>query len=196
MSGRHIRATPQGTDTLPDDIEEAADRIARILAGLRWQLLQAPEALEHPKVRVELQKLEGLVALQNAYADSPGGRHRSSDDGAASQQVNDLLGSEPKPDPFTANTPAAFIEALWQYRAWSGNPSWRTMEVQAEEMVAFSTMYKAMNSQTLPKLHVVQAIIIGCRGDKNDVISFVNAWRRIAVSSARDRDWVSRPRDE
>lgn len=196
MNGRHGRTTSRGADTRQDDIEEAADRIARILAGLRSQLLQTPEALEHPKVRVELQKLEGLVALQHAYADGPPGRHRSTDDGVVNQQVNDMLGNEPKPDPFTANSSAAFIEALWQYRAWSGNPSWRMMADQAEGIVAFSTMYNAMNSQALPKLHVVRAIIIGCRGDRNDVSSFVNAWRRIAVSSARDRDWVSRPLDE
>jgi hypothetical protein len=196
MSGRHGRTASRGPDNLQGVTEEAADRITRILAGLRSQLLQTPEALEYPKVRIELQKLEGLVALQHAYADNTPGRHRSVSDGAVSQQANDIPGNEPKPDPFTANTPSVFIEALWQYRAWSGNPSWRVMADQAEQVVAFSTMYNAMNGQALPKLHVVRAIIIGCRGDRNDVSSFVNAWRRIAVSSARDRDWVPRPPDE
>lgn len=145
---------------------------------------------------MKLRKLEELVALQHAYADSSPGRHRSKGDEVTGQQVSDTPGNEPKPDPFDANTPAAFIEALWQYRAWSGNPSWRAMADQAGQQVAFSTMYNAMNGHALPKLHVVRAIIIGCRGDKGDVDSFVNAWRRIAVSAARDRDWIPRSPDE
>jgi len=77
MSGRHGRTAPAGPGNLQADVEEAADRIARILAGLRSQLLQIPEALEYPKVRIEFQKLEELVALQHAYADSTPGRHRA-----------------------------------------------------------------------------------------------------------------------
>lgn len=43
MSGRHGRTAPAGPGNLQVDVEEAADRIARILAGLRSQLLQTPE---------------------------------------------------------------------------------------------------------------------------------------------------------
>jgi len=100
-----------------------------------------------------------------------------------------------KPDPLTATTPAAFIETLRQYRAWSGNPSWRAMAQRTGQAVVHATMYNAMNGDALPKLPVVRAIIIGCGGGEDDLKNFTAAWRRIAssntTSQAADRKPLS-----
>jgi hypothetical protein len=40
-------------------------------------------------------------------------------------------------------------------------------------------MHAAMNGNTLPKLDVVKAIIIGCGGSDDDLRMFVTAWRRL-----------------
>jgi hypothetical protein len=40
-------------------------------------------------------------------------------------------------------------------------------------------MHAAMNGNTLPKLDVVKAIIIGCGGSEDDLRMFVTAWRRL-----------------
>jgi hypothetical protein len=195
MNGRHGRSAPKGQDP-QDVIEEEVTGIARFIEGLRWRLLQNPEALEHPKVCIELQKLVDLIAGPLGYVDRGPGRHRSSDDRVMRRQIENVSGNELKPDPLTTETPVAFIEALWQYRAWSGNPSWRMMADHAGKAVSFSTMYNAMNGDSLPKLYVVKAIIIGCGGNEDDVISFVNGWRRFAIGEVRDRSWPPRQPDE
>jgi hypothetical protein len=171
MSGRHGRSALKDQVDPQDVLHEEATRTARVIAGLRGRLLQTPETLEHPKVRSELHLFEKQVARQLAYIAEGRGRHRSASEETMSQHA---------------------IEALWQYRAWSGDPPWRTMAERADQAVVHSTMYNAMNGDALPKLLVVRAIIIGCGGNEEDVSSFVNAWRRLAVSKARDRDW--RPR--
>jgi hypothetical protein len=192
MSGRHGRSALKDQVDPQDVLHEEATRTARVIAGLRGRLLQTPETLEHPKVRSELHLFEKQVARQLAYIAEGRGRHRSASEETMSQHANGASGSDLKPDLLDAKTPAAFIEALWQYRAWSGDPPWRTMAERADQAVVHSTMYNAMNGDALPKLLVVRAIIIGCGGNEEDVSSFVNAWRRLAVSKARDRDW--RPR--
>lgn len=196
MSGRHGHSAPEGQDDQQDILEEEAIHTARVIAGLRLRLLQNPEALKHPKVRNELQLFDEQLAGQLAYSDGGRGRHRSIDDGAIGPHINDASENELKPNPHSATTPAAFIEALRQYRVWSGNPPWRMMAERANQAVVFSTMYNAMKGDELPKLHVVRAIVTGCGGNEADVISFVNAWRRIEFSKVRDRDWIPRQSDE
>ncbi len=179
MSGRHGRSTPGGQDYPRAAIETEATATATIIAGLRWRL-RRQETLEHPKVLSELHKLEEQVTEQLPHADRNPGRHRSAVGKAISQQISDASGFDLKPDPLTATTPAEFIKALWQYKAWSGDPSWRTMAKRAGQAVVHSTMYAAMNGDTLPKFDVVKAIIIGCGGGEDDLRSFASAWRRIA----------------
>jgi hypothetical protein len=191
MTGRHGRNTPEGKDDPQAATEEEATRTARVITGLGWRLLQHPEILEHPKVLGALRHLEDQVAEQLAYKDRNPGRHRSMADRTISQQISDASGDDLKPNPLAAITAEAFIESLWQYRAWSGNPPWRAMAERAGQAVVFSTMFNAMNGDALPKLHVVEAIIIGCGGGKDDLSSFANSWRRIALSQARDRTWIS-----
>lgn len=199
MSGRHGRSTREDQADPQDPqaaVEAEADRIATAIAGLLWRLLQNPEFLEHQKVLGELRKLEEGVAEYLAYSDGNQGRHRSAASGVINQDISDTAGHDLKPDPLTATTPAAFIEVLRQYRAWSGDPSWRQMADRAGQAVVFSTMYNAMNGEALPKLHVVKAIINGCGGGQDDLNSFIGAWRRIKINNVRDKTWRRRSPDE
>jgi hypothetical protein len=178
MSGRHGRSTSGGQDYPQAAIEAEATATVIAIGGLRYRL-RRQETLEHPKVLSELHKLQEQVTEQLAYADRNTGRHRSTVGKAISQQISDATGFDLKPNPLTATTPAEFIEALRQYKAWSGEPSWRRMATQAGQVVVHSTMYTAMNGDALPKLEVVKAIIIGCGGGEDDLSSFASAWRRI-----------------
>jgi hypothetical protein len=180
VNGRHGRSTPEGQDNQAAAIEREATATATVIAGLRWRL-RRPETIEHPRVRTELRKLEEQVTAQLAHSAEAAGRHRAPDDQALSPQIADAAGFDLKPNPLTATTPAEYLDALWRYRAWSGDPSWRAMAKRAGQAVVHSTMYAAMNGDALPKLDVVKAIIIGCGGGEDDLTVFVTAWRRIAT---------------
>ena len=192
MSGRHGRGAPDGQDSSQSAADVEASAAATAIAGLRWRL-RRQEVLEHPKVLGELQKLEEQVADQLEHLDRTRGRHRSTSGEATSQQISDVAGFDLKPDPLKATTPAEFIEALWQYKLWSGDPSWRTMAKRAGQAVVHSTMYTAMNGDTLPKLDVVKAIVVGCGGGEDDLSSFASAWRRIAPGRAGSTRFMSAP---
>lgn len=181
MNGRHVPDGDGQNDPLAA-IEKEATNTAHFITGLGWRLLQRPELLEHPKVLSALRNLAELLP----YLDESAGRHRSAIGTEITQQINDAFGDDLKPNPLTATTSAEFIDALRQYRAWSGDPSWRMIAKQSGRTVVYSTMWNAMNGTALPKLDVVKAIVIGCGGGEDDLSSFVTAWRRIALSRARD----------
>ena len=188
MAGPHgpgARGARGGQDDPQMATEAAAIYAARIIAGLRWRL-QHQEILEHPKVQSELRQLEQQITEQLATADPNPGRHRFTAGQVAGEQISGAPGFDLKPNPDTATTPAEFIQALWQYKAWSGDPSWRKMAEQAGQAVVHSTMYQAMNGDALPKWEVVKAIIVGCGGGEDDLRSFASAWRRIE-SAPRQR---------
>jgi hypothetical protein len=155
-----------------------ATATATTITGLRWRL-RRQELLEHPQVLSELRKLQDQIEEQLAYADQNPGRHRSTASTAAGRQIDDASGVDQKPNPLAATTPAEFVQVLWQYKFWSGNPSWRTMARNANHIVVHSTMHAAMNSDTLPKFEVVKAVIVGCGGGEDDLKAFASAWRRI-----------------
>ena len=181
MNGRHGRdSAPDAQDKQLAASEQEATVTAQAIAGLRWRL-RHQEIIEHPKVRAELRRLEEQVAAQLAHAAEVAGRHRAPGDQGISPQIADAAGYDLKPDPLAASTPAEYLDALRQYRAWSGDPSWRAMAKRAGQTVVHSTMYAAMNGATLPKLDVVRAIIIGCGGGEEDLSAFVTAWRVIAT---------------
>jgi hypothetical protein len=188
---KHQRGVSGGRDC-QGDIEADAAATATAIAGLRRRL-RRPEMLEHPAVQDELRKLEEQVTTQ--LVDQAGrnpGRHRSA--GAApgsrgNRQIGDASGFDLKPDPLAATTEAQFIKALWDYKAWSGDPSWRAMAARAGQRVVHSTMYGAMHGSVLPKLEVVKAIISGCGGGEEDLRAFATAWRQL--DSARSRNSLS-----
>ncbi len=189
---KHQRGSGDGGDQ-QGEIEAEAAATATAIAGLRRRLRRR-EVLEHPAVLGELRKLEEQVTthLVDQAGRSPG-RHRSATADITgrrrSRQIGDANGFDLKPDPLAATTQAQFIEALWQYKWWSGDPSWRAMAAQAGHRVVHSTMYGAMHGTVLPKLEVVKAIISGCGGSEEDLKAFATAWRRI--DSARDKSSLS-----
>jgi hypothetical protein len=173
-----------------DTDAEAATTVTAI-AGLRRRL-RRPDVLEHPAVQRELRRLDEQITAQLAEkADRRPGRHRSARSSTLArrgdQQIGDACGFDLKPDPIPATTEAQFIRALWEYKAWSGDPSWRSMAARAGQTVVHSTMYAAMNGTTLPKLDVVKAIINGCGGTDDDLKAFATAWRRIDSATSRSR---------
>jgi hypothetical protein len=197
---RHQRGL-SGNRVCQGDTESEAAATATAIAGLRRRL-RRPEVLEHPAVMGELRKLDEQVTAQLAdQAGSSPGRHRSADTGAANRrgdrQIGDANGFDLKPDPLAATTEAQFIRALWDYKAWSGDPSWRAMAARAGQRVVHSTMYGAMHGSALPKLDVVKAIINGCGGGEEDLRAFATAWRRIdsgrSKSSLSGRNFLPAP---
>jgi len=181
MSGRH-GGDGDGQDDPQAAIEKEATNTAHSITGLGWRLLQRPEVLADPKVLSALRNLAELVP----YDDENPGRHRSTTDSEISQQISDAFGDYLKPNPLTSTTPAELIDVLRQYRAWSGDPSWRTIAKQSGGTFVYSTMWNALNGTALPKLDVVKAFVIGCGGGEDDVSCFVTAWRRIALTKARE----------
>ena len=178
MPGRHGRGVPD--DRYPRAaIDMEATAIATSIAGLRWRL-RRQELLEHPTVLGALRRLQDQLEEQLGYGDENKGRHRSAAS-SPSSQINDMSGLDQKPNPRTATTPAEFVEALRKYKLWSGDPSWRKMARKANQLVVHSTMYTAMNSDTLPKFEVMKAIILGCGGGEEDLKEFATAWRRIGA---------------
>lgn len=158
------------------------------IGGLRWRLRRA-DIIRNPAVLIELRKLEEQVTAQLDSAGQNRGRHRSRAGGIPGRpgrQIGDACGFDLKPDPQAASTAAGLITALWQYKAWSGEPSWRRMAAQAGQTVVHSTMYAAMNGTTLPRLEVVLAIVTGCGGGEDDQKAFATAWRRIRSGAAGD----------
>jgi hypothetical protein len=188
MPGRHGRGVPDDRDPQAAT-DMAAAETATVIAGLAWRL-RRPEVLEHPKVLAALRGLQHQVEEQLTYADANPGRHRSTLGGPTAQQVNDVSGFDQKPDPLTATTPAEFMHALWNYKFWSGDPSWRQMAKNANHVVVHSTMHSAMKGEALPKFEVMKAIIRGCGGGDEDLKAFASAWRRIRGPAPAD---VTRP---
>jgi hypothetical protein len=172
-----MTAKPEGPAA---DAEAEARQTVAIIAGLRRRL-RNQRTLRHPAVMRELHRLDIQLIGQMSGTGSRSGRHRSGvfKASADAAQVEDIAGFDLKPDPLSAATPAQFVAALREYRAWSGNPSWRKMAERAGQAVVHSTMHAAMNGDALPKLDVVRAIIVGCNGSQDDMRAFVTAWRQI-----------------
>jgi hypothetical protein len=192
VSGRHGRSRP-GSSGHPQAATEAeATATATVIAGLRSRLRRL-DILGHPVVLLELQKLEEQVTVLLDQADRSPGRHRSPIGKTPSRQISDVRGFDLKPNPLTATTAAEFITALWQYKAWSGDPSWRKMAAQAGQAVVHSTMHAAMHGSALPKFDVVKAIIIGCGGGEDDLRAFATAWRRIEAGRTRAASFLTSP---
>lgn len=171
-TGRENRKRP------PETPDSEAARTAIVIAGLRARL-RHPGVLTSPAVLRELRKLEEDVTAGIEQDCRNGGKHRSRARKIATSQVADSSGIDLKPDPLTARTPAEFISRLWEYKAWSGDPSWRKMATRAQQAVVHSTMHAAMNGTALPRFDVVRAIITGCGGDEEDLRAFASAWRRL-----------------
>jgi hypothetical protein len=183
VASRHGRPPTGSSSGSKADLEVKADETARTIAGLRERLWQ-PDLIRHPRVNRELQAFLEQLAVLVARVNPRRGRH-STESGPDEQPASKPPKSDLEPNPLAAATAAEFVEVLRQYKAWNGNPSWRSMAARANQTVVFSTMYSALNSDALPKFEVMKAIIIGCGGGEKDLEEFTAAWRRIDRHSAR-----------
>jgi transcriptional regulator with XRE-family HTH domain len=149
------------------------------------QLTQARAALDHAQAayatcsRQDAMLEERLSFLQKEREKFALWESDETDKATEKLTFSDESTYDLKPDALTATNPAEFVEALQQYRAWSGDPSWRRISERAGHAFVYSTLYAAMNSDSLPKLEIVKAIIIGCGGGEDDLENFATAWRRI-----------------
>jgi hypothetical protein len=174
----------QVTVTSPDNPLAKADspaeprqaKLAGEISRIRHQLA-SPEMLNNPAIYNELQELYKQVwTAQEQRA----GRHRlQTQVRPVCQPIRDAAGYDLKPDPLTARTGAELVARLREYRVWSGEPPFRMMAEQARQKVAHSTIFAALNSDELPRLKVVTAIIAGCGGSIDDQQAFATAWRQI-----------------
>jgi hypothetical protein len=180
-------------DLHQEDLEAEAAATTTAIAGLRRRLKLLPGSLEHPSVRRELRKLADELAAHEDGKRRPG-RHRSNvsrlpvrlAERAGQGGKTDDAEADHKPDPGKASTTADFIAALWHFRAWAGDPSWRKMAARSHYLAVHSTIYSAMHGTALPKLLVVKAIIAGCGGGDADLCAYIDAWWRIGSAGMTD----------
>ena len=105
---------------------------------------------------------------------------------SAGGSIADAEGFDLRPDPLRARTAADFMAALRCYRAWAGDPSYRKMASRASYALAASTICTALNSDTLPRLELVLAVVAGCGGDDEDQQRFATGWRAIRLERASE----------
>jgi DNA-binding SARP family transcriptional activator len=99
----------------------------------------------------------------------------------------DVPGHEHCPDPLQAHTAAEFMDALRDFRAWAGDPSFRQMAQRANHghrKASAATMHQALGSDELPRQETVRAIVIGCGGTRDHEQAFVTAWRGLRLAPA------------
>ncbi len=96
--------------------------------------------------------------------------------------ILDAEGFDLRPDPLTARTSAELVACLRSYRAWSGQPSLRKIATQAGHAASHAAIRAVLNSDSMPGLPKVVAIVAGCGGSREDQQSFATAWRRITMN--------------
>ncbi|ADH69869.1 hypothetical protein [Nocardiopsis dassonvillei] len=97
----------------------------------------------------------------------------------ARKAIEDFGEYDERPDPLQTSSAEEFLEALREYRIWAGEPSFRKMSDNCRHKIAYSTLNTALNGGRLPKLHIVEAFIEGCGGDRDDVRRWATAWRKL-----------------
>jgi hypothetical protein len=119
------------------------------------------------------------------------GQNPGRDGGTAVPVVPDMPGHNLCPDPSSAQTSVAFMDALRMYRIWAGKPSYRVVQRQCGNRFAASTIHSALKSNDLPSLEMVQEIIAGCGGSDEHRQAFASASRRLVMPQ---QDTVRPPR--
>jgi hypothetical protein len=207
-TGRHARPVSPSAGTLPDSSRDrsierirVADRalrdaharlraaggdseaISNAFAVARDSLNEAREIVRNIRkelvlVQHEWDQLNRRLANQGRYP------------ATAAPVVPDTPGLNLCPDPGTAQTAAEFMETLRTYRIWAGKPSYRAManviKNQCSQHFASSTIHAALQSDDLPALQLVQAVITACGGSDAHQQMFTSAWRRLTMPQQDD----------
>jgi hypothetical protein len=101
--------------------------------------------------------------------------------------VNDETESGLRPDPRTALTAAELMACLRSFRAWKGQPSLRAIADRAGRVTSHVAISNTLNSDTMPSLSKLKAIVLGCGGSEHDQQRFSTAWQRIVVEATKDK---------
>lgn len=207
--GRHARPASATSPAIPDLLldRRTAERIAvreRSLADASTRLRSVGVdlgslsttvlAVAHDCLNLAKELARDRQELLIAYCEWEANR-RSPNQYAdtATPVIPDMPGLNMCPDPSTARTHTDFMDTLRMYYKWAGKPSYRAMEKRCEARFAASTIHSALNSNKLPKLAMVQAIITACGGSDEHLNTFASAWRRFEVPQ-QDAGHPSRPR--
>lgn len=90
-----------------------------------------------------------------------------------------------RPNPYDASTPADFMTRLRQFKIWSGNPGYRQIAAGSGRRYTASALHAALKRDAIPrKQELVDAIVQGCGGTKEDRQAWATAWRRLAMQPA------------
>ncbi|MFD0773477.1 hypothetical protein ACFQZ2_06005 [Streptomonospora algeriensis] len=161
----------------------------RGLRSTRKPTVYRPEPGAHPRhLSRESDGVYGWVRMEPVEAPEPppSPPPPSRSEGAPVPErphtIHDLEGYDQRPNPMLARTPAQFVQALRDFRAWSGDWSYR-------QLVAFSggtprsTFHAMLNSDQLPKFPLVALFITACGGDEDEVQRWTTAWRRLRMAA-------------
>jgi hypothetical protein len=102
--------------------------------------------------------------------------------------IEDTDGYDLRPNPLTASTAAELMSLLRQFRIWCGKPGYRVMSRRANNVIAAATMHSALQTDRLPKLDTLQAIVRSCSGSEDDVRNWTTAWRKITLAEQPHKD--------
>ncbi|MFC4562507.1 hypothetical protein ACFO4E_11645 [Nocardiopsis mangrovi] len=131
----------------------------------------------------------GEVRLVAETAESADPRHGVRDGGGQPPRprppaVRDIEGHDQRPDPMQATTIGAYVGAMRELQAWA-DLSYRDLERFCGGVCAYSTFWKALRDDTrLPKLVLVNALVVACGGTEDDYQRWATAWRRIKRADA------------
>lgn len=115
----------------------------------------------------------------------PPAQARSDQNGPAAERphtIHDMEGYDQRPDPLLAETPAQFVQAMRDFRTWSGDWSFRQLE-EFSGGTPRSTFHAALKGDQLPKLPLVGLFITACGGDEAEVRRWTTAWRRLRMAA-------------
>jgi hypothetical protein len=100
--------------------------------------------------------------------------------------VLDAAGFDLRPDPLQADSPAKLVDALREYRIWSGAPSFRELSRRAGGTPAASTIWNMLRGEDLPPFDCMLAFVGACGGTEEDCQRFATAWRRLSLGRHAD----------
>jgi hypothetical protein len=100
--------------------------------------------------------------------------------------VPDAPGYDLKPNPATATSPAEFVRALRDLRAWAGYPSYRELSRRCGRSPSPTTFQHMLTTDALPERLDLVVAFVAALGLSADREQWTAAWRRLAVLGHRD----------
>lgn len=175
----------------PADVERVLTSIARKVATCTRRMTElTPQLGTTSAGRVFMAVANERVVDVTEYLELANLTVRRCTASASIAVTADAPGVNLKPDPLLARTPEEFNETVREYHTWAGAPSLAVMSGRCGGRPVKSTFRSALlNTGTLPKLPMVDAIVTGCGGSEEDKQLFASAWRAVkAGRTISERD--------